>query len=240
MTPSHFLEWITYLYLSQDKVGIEEWLAFLENPKLQDIHTKNQADLSLASRLVSKIFLFRCIYRGPAFAYAGDPLFSQVSTNAKFWQRVIDKFFEKYSGLNKKHIKLIQEATTTGKTISPFGRVHEHKPQQTKFGTRWNEPDICNHINQGCGADVMAVARVSCYHKWRAAGLSGKLISTVHDSIVADVPDHEVMQAAKIFHDVFKDLPKNISKVYNVDWNLPLVCEVKSGPNQNEGTEIIL
>lgn len=216
-------------------MGIEEWFAFLANPKLQDIHTKNQNDLGLASRLVSKIFLFRCIYRGPAFAYANDPLFSTVSKSDKFWQKIIEKFFDKYQGLNRKHIQLIQEATTTGKNVSPFGRVHEHTPRRNGYYA----PDICNHINQGCGADVMAVARVSCYNRWKSSGLSGKLISTVHDSIVADVPDNEVEQAAKLFHEVFRDLPKNISKVYGVDWNLPLVCEVKAGPNQKEGHEII-
>ena len=53
------LEWISYLFISQDKVGIEEWLAFCDNPKLNDIHTKNQKDLNLPSRLIAKIFLFR-------------------------------------------------------------------------------------------------------------------------------------------------------------------------------------
>ena len=50
------LEWISYLFISQDKVGIEEWLAFCDNPKLNDIHTKNQKDLNLVSRLIAKIF----------------------------------------------------------------------------------------------------------------------------------------------------------------------------------------
>lgn len=211
----------------------------MENPQLQDIHTKNQNDLKLTSRLVSKIFLFRCIYRGPSFAYANDPLFSSVSKSDKYWQNVIDRFFDKYKDLNRTHQRLIQEATTTGKTISPFGRVHEHSAKQTRFGSRWNIPDICNHINQGCGADVMAVARVSTFNRWQAAGLTGKLISTVHDSIVADVPDNEVEQVAQLFHGVFRDLPKNISKVYNVKWNLPLVCEVQAGPNQAEGKIIV-
>ena len=53
------LEWITCLFLSQDKAGIEEWLAFVDNPKLNDIHTKNQKDFNLISRLIAKIFLFR-------------------------------------------------------------------------------------------------------------------------------------------------------------------------------------
>jgi DNA polymerase I-like protein with 3'-5' exonuclease and polymerase domains len=235
------LEWLTYLYLSQDKTGIEEWFNFLKDPKLNDIHTNNQNDLQLSSRLVSKIFLFRCIYRGPAFAYANDPLFKSVSKSDKFWQNVIDRFFDKYQGLNKTHIKLINEATTTGKTVSPFGRVHLHTPKKNRFGGyKWNESDICNHINQGVGADVMAVARVSCYNKWKTAGLSGLLISTVHDSIVADVPDHEVEAATNIFNKTFEDLASNISKCYNIDWNIPLICEVKAGPNQNEGKEIVV
>ena len=53
------LEWISYLFLSQDKVGIQEWLDFCADPKLNDIHTKNQNDLNLPSRLIAKIFLFR-------------------------------------------------------------------------------------------------------------------------------------------------------------------------------------
>ena len=89
------LEWISYLFISQDKVGIEEWLAFCDNPKLNDIHTKNQKDLNLVSRLIAKIFLFRCIYRGPAFAYSMDPDFANVSKSPKFWQGIIDKFFDK-------------------------------------------------------------------------------------------------------------------------------------------------
>jgi len=234
------LEWISYLFISQDKEGIKEWLAFVNNPKLNDIHTKNQNDLSLVSRLIAKIFLFRCIYRGPAFAYAHDPDFANVSTSQKYWQDVIDKFFAKYYGLNECHIRLIQEATTTGKTISPFGRVHEHTPRETGRGPEWNVPDICNHINQGCGADVMVVARVSFANRWFKSGLEGDLISTVHDSIVLDMPEKNVIPAAKIMRDVFLDLPKNISKAFGVNWNLPLICETSYGPNQRDLTEIIL
>jgi len=229
------LEWITYLFISQDKNGIEEWLNFVKDPKLNDIHTKNQSDFKLISRLIAKIFLFRAIYRGPAYAYAHDPDFSKVSKSVKYWQQVIDNFFEKYYGLNQCHIKLIQEATTTGQTISPFGRVHQHEPIRGE----WNIPDITNHINQGCGADVMAVARVSFANRWYNSGLQGELISTVHDSIVLDTPEKNVKPVAQMFHDTFRDLPNAISKMFNVNWTLPLLCEVSSGPNMKDLTEIV-
>lgn len=229
--------WITYLFISQDKAGIDEWYAFLKDQKLNDIHQKNQKDFNLVSRLIAKIFLFRCIYRGPAFAYARDPAFCHASTSVKYWQNVIDNFFAKYNGLNRKHIELIREATTTGQTVSPFGRVHTH--QRDKRG-EWNVSDITNHVNQGVGADVMAVARVSLASRWKKGGFKGKLISTVHDSIVFDVPDNEVQDAAVITTEVFADLPKNISKMFKMDWNLPLLCEVGYGPNQKDLTVITL
>lgn len=108
------------------------------------------------------------------------------------------------------------------------------------MGMQWNEPDICNHINQGCGADVMAVARVSCYNKWKQNNMTGKLISTVHDSLVADVPEEEIMKAAHIFNEVYRDLPLNISKCYKVNWTLPLICETTYGPTMADEMEIIL
>jgi len=210
-------------------------MAFVENPKLNDIHTKNQNDFKLISRLIAKRFLFRCIYRGPAFAYSRDPDFCGASTSVKYWQNVIDDFFGKYSGLNKRHLELIREATTTGKTISPFGRHHVH--QRNKKG-EWNVSDITNHINQGVGADVMAIARVSFAHRWLSSGFKGKLISTVHDSIVLDVPDNEIQPAAEIMNGVFKDLPTTISKAFQVDWNLPLLCEIGYGNNMKDLTVI--
>lgn len=229
------LEWITFLYLSQDEAGIKEWLDFVKDTKLNDIHTKNQNDFKLVSRLIAKIFLFRCIYRGPAFAYARDPDFSSVSTSQKYWQDVIDKFFDKYRGLNKRHLQLIQEATTTGKTVSPFGRVHPHAPRKNG---EWHVPDITNHINQGCGADVMAVARVTCAARWEQMDLEGELISTVHDSIVFDLPKKNVEPVAQMVLQVFKDLPTSISKAFDVNWNLPLMCEIGIGPNQKDLTTI--
>lgn len=180
--------------------------------------------------------MFRCIYRGPAYAYANDPDFSKVSKSARFWQKIIDTFFDKYYGLNEKHISLIQEASTTGRTISPFGRVHEHEPVRGE----WNVSDITNHINQGLGADVMVIARISFANRWMNSGLEGKLISTVHDNIIVDTPEKNVMDTAKLFHETFRDLPKAISKTYKLDWTLPLLCEVKAGNNQKDLTEVIL
>jgi DNA polymerase I-like protein with 3'-5' exonuclease and polymerase domains len=62
------------------------------------------------------------------------------------------------------------------------------------------------------------------------------LVSTVHDSIVADSPSQEVETVREIFDNVFKELPSNIKKVYGIDWNVPMVGEVSVGPNMSDLT----
>ena len=233
------LEWVTYLFLSQDKIGIEEWQEVINDPTKFDVHKANQAAFNLPSRLIAKVFLFRAIYRGSAFAYSKDPDFIPVSKSVDFWQNVIDNFYRKYKGLAKTHTQYIKQATTTGKIVSPFGREYYFEPQKKWNGElKWNESDITNYPNQGCGADVMAVARVALYQRWKRSGIKGKLISTVHDSIVADVPEHEVQQVAEMFHKVFLDLPKLVTQAYDVEWNVPMLGEVSVGKNMKELVEV--
>jgi DNA polymerase I-like protein with 3'-5' exonuclease and polymerase domains len=221
-------EWRVALFLSQDKVGIAELLTG------SDLHTDNQNRFKLGEgkegRLVAKTFLFRLLYGGSAFSYANDPSFTKVSKSEKFWQRVIDGTYEKYPELARWHTKIVQEAIETGKVKTPFGRefVYEDPMKQ--------RTQILNFSVQGTGADVMMVARISAYR--RLKGISGiSLINTVHDSIVCDVSENNLDKCCEVLYSVFVDLPKNLSKMFNLDWNVPLTCEIEYGPNNKEMTE---
>lgn len=234
------LEWCTYLHLSQDKVGIEEWHNVVDDPTKFDIHRDNQTKFSLPSRLIAKVFLFRWIYRGPAFAYSRDPDFTSVSKSQQFWQDVIDRYYSKYKGIYDTHMRYLQEVNRTGKLTSPLGRSYvfnKYKNKRTGIA-EYSEYEITNYPNQGLGADVMAVARVSAAAKFSKYKLRSLLISTIHDSITSDSPDNEVENVKEIFLDVFKDLPKNIERCYGIKWDLPMLGEVSVGPNLKDLTEI--
>lgn len=183
--------------------------------------------------------MFRWIYRGSAFAYSKDPDFIPVSKSVDFWQAVIDNYYSKYKSIYSTHLNYIKQATTTGKIVSPLGREYIFKPRLNKKKELvWSENDITNWPNQGCGADVMAVARIVAFQRAKRQGLRGLLISTVHDSIVADVEDHEVTAWIALFDQVFKDLPQLITKAYGVSWNIPMLGEVSYGPNMLDLTEV--
>jgi hypothetical protein len=54
-TDAKALEWATYLFLSQESIGIPEWNNVLLYPdKYDDVHTTNQKQFNLPSRLIAK------------------------------------------------------------------------------------------------------------------------------------------------------------------------------------------
>ncbi len=227
------LEWVVGTELSQDKVAIQEILDAV------DQHTLNQEYFGLPSRLIAKKFIFRLIFGGSAYTYANDPDFTDVSTSAKFWQEVIDKFNTKYKGWNTWWTKLIQEAVTTGKIVNPYTkRTYLYEARRNYKGELdWSITTIKNYIIQGCAADIMSIARVSFMRRFRDLKIPGVLVNTVHDSIVVDIPDEYVDQVVKLFYSVFEDIPENFYRLFGVRFSVPIRCEVSIGNNMKNLTE---
>lgn len=209
-----------------------------------DIHALNQREvLHLehleTGRLIAKIFIFRLMYGGSAYSYAHDSDFMGVSTDEKFWQNIIDNFYQKYKGFMKWHNKILTDAVRDGQLIMPTGRIYDFKMVRNYRGEL--EPPqtiIKNYPVQGLGADIMAIARIKFYRKFKDEKVVGKLANTVHDSIVADVPSYELERVSAMYHEVFNELPEAFQKVFGVEFNLPLKCEVLYGPNMAEMKEL--
>ena len=226
------LEWRTLIEWSRDKVALQEIL------EKQDIHTNNQNAFNLPSRLISKKYLFRTIYnRGQGYAFTLDPEFMDVSTSVAYWDEVGQKFYKKYAGIDACHIRWQQEAMTTGTINSPWGISWVIPFNPTKIP--WTI--LTNYPNQGLGALVMSLVRVSFKRRLAKKDYAQhvKLISTVHDSVVTDVPSSCVQDVTDLFSQCFDDLDKNFKKCYNYDWLVPLECECKFGPNQKDLQKIL-
>ena len=135
------VEWVVGSWLANDPVALQE---IIEG---KDMHTDNQIRFNLPSRLIAKVFIFRTIFGGTSYSFANDPDFAGVSTSQKFWDRVIEKFHEKYQGWSSWWINLIREATTTGRIISPLGRIWQyHQYQKPNGDWAWPVTTIKNYI----------------------------------------------------------------------------------------------
>jgi len=91
-------------------------------------------------------------------------------------------------------------------------------------------------------ADVMAIARVSFNNRLKKSPYIDKTLwrATIHDSMIVDAPTPYVEPLTAMFHEVFRDIPANIKKLFGYDWKVPLTCEVKVGPNLKDMHEIKL
>lgn len=224
------LEWRCAMFLSQDKTGIQEVLEDV------DFHSHNQKLHKFPEgkdgRDLAKTFIFRAIYKGPAYAYANDPRFMEVSTSEKYWQGVIDATYEKYSGLAQWHAEIIQQVNATGRLCNPTGRVYQFESQGHKG---YAERDIVNHPVQGLGAEFMAVARVTALNRYPKFELKDRMlfVNTVHDSIVVDADvqegSKELEKVCIFLEDCFSDIPRNFERLYGVKVNVPLAGECKYG-----------
>lgn len=225
------LEWRCAVELSQDEVALKEIL------NGDDTHSLNQQAFQLPSRLIAKIYLFRTIFRGSGWSFANDPDFMHVSSSAKYWDSVNEKFYSKYHGLDAQHKQWCLQ-------------VLEHKPIVGPLGREWLIPIksggefkipwtlLSNYPVQGTGADIMCIARLSAFRRIRDRNIPCLFVTTVHDSIVIDTPSEYIQEIVDIFHQVFDDLQKNIKLLFKYEWQVPMACECKVGPNMRDMVKI--
>jgi DNA polymerase I-like protein with 3'-5' exonuclease and polymerase domains len=223
------LEVVTAAWLSGDEVLRQEILDGV------DIHATNQKAFDLGEgkegRLVAKRFKFKMIYGGSAGGFANDHDFSRVKLNKAGWERVIDDYYSKYKGIARWHEAIRYEAMSTGYLSIPSGRVFDYRKMLQE--PEWFYlPKIKNYPVQGFGADIVMIARISLFRRWQPE--FGKLVNTIHDSIVLDIPKKEWYNISMVVRNVFKDLPANLSKTFDINWDLPLEVELK----QLNGEEI--
>jgi len=230
------LENVVAAELSQDKVMMQEIR------EKQDLHANNQKAFGLPSRLVAKVLVFRILYGGGAYSFANDSDFTATSTSVKYWEKAIEAFYDKYKGVKVWHEQLIQTAQREGRLVIPSGRHFPISPMVNKWngGMDWPITVIKNYPVQGFGADLVMLARLEARKRLRASGLEYKLISTIHDSIVADCPSHAVRDVGRILYDSIEAVPALCKRVFGYDFSLPLTSEVQYGPNKKEMKDLVL
>jgi len=233
------LEWVAAVFWSQDPVGLDELT------KEFDLHADNQIRFKLPTRLVAKTLLFRTIYGGTGYSFAIDPEFSHLG-GERWWDEKIAAFYAKYKGLYAWHERLYERVVlNNGVCILPTGRVYQYIPVWSGAsggGQKYPRTKILNYPVQGLAADLMAIVRVSCYKRIKAMNFNGILwVNTVHDSIVLDIKpelwytiSNEIVE---VIQGVFKDIPNNFKKLFEIELNVPVRAEITYGPNWGEMKE---
>ena len=218
--------------LAKDKVMMTE----LSNGV--DLHEDNRQRFGLEQRVTAKILVFRTLYGGNEFSFINDSDFNWISKDPRFWKQKLETFYFKYKGIADWHLRIVRQATRTGVLTIPSGRTYLFAPKKDRFDRlQWPITDIKNYPVQGFAADLVMVARVDFFKRLRELNLRSVVIGTIHDSIIVDSPNEEVPIITKLLEECVKDVPTNIRKLFNYEFEVPTTCEIKVGPNLKEMTK---
>lgn len=218
--------------LADDKVLKQEILNKV------DIHEVNRDRFKLGTgkpgRLVAKVFKFRLIYGGGAWAYANDPEFAPVGYSEQQWQNVIDEYYEKYQGLGRWHLELPNICRENNGLLStPSGRYFDFSVDFKRQG-KWPLTKLKNYPVQGFGADLVKLARIEFYRLLKESQVEALLVQTIHDSLVADTPRKNVDAVAQMLEQSIARIPELCYNYYGYRFSLPMSSEISVGPNKKE------
>ena len=228
------LEWRVAAELSQDPEMINEIKYGI------DIHSDNAKNFfgDLKFRQDAKIFSFRLLYGGTAYAFFMDnkmPNFSQ-----RKWNLIVSAFYEKYHRLKAWQDGNFSTVCEQGYIQTFTGRKYVFQRKQQKDGSwQYERPSVCNYPVQGTSTgDIIPLVMVQVFKKIKGLGLEDvKIINQVHDSIVFDLPEKDVDITAKWCYHYFRGIPQSAKAMWNYDWVVPMDGEIKIGENWSDMTK---
>ena len=228
------LEVVVAAELSNDRVLKDELVRKL------DLHSLNQERFKLPDRVTAKRFIFKLLYGATAYGYSTDSDFLSVGYSQKQWQKVIDEFYNKYAGIHKWHSHIINIVKETGWLEIPSGRYFNFEPVRRRGELQWPITTIKNYPVQGFGADCVMLARIEFYKRFMESGLVGKIIQTIHDSIVVDSPKENVAAFARMLQESIAKVPDLCYTNWSYKFSLPMSSEILIGPNKKDLEEYVI
>lgn len=197
-----------------------------------DLHQNNQDSFSLPDRVTAKRLMFKTLYGGSAYGFAHDSDFLSVGFSEKQWKEVLEKFYDKYTGIAEGHKRDLLFVKEHGYLEIPSGRHFNFKPEWNGYDWKWPERAIKNYPIQGFGADLVKLIRIKAFELFKASQMEGEFIGTIHDSIIFDVPSNNVDKTVTIINKAVDNLVDSCYTIYKYPIKLPLQVEVQVGANK--------
>jgi len=205
------LEFRVAAHLGRDKVALGDIIGGT------DIHAVT-ADIIGCSRQDAKPHTFKPLYGGRS----GTP--DEV--------RYYEFFREKYVGVTNTQRSWINSVLSDKELRTEWGmKYYWPDTRQDRSGYVTNSTSICNYPVQAFAtAEIIPVGLVYFWHYARAAELQMKIVNTVHDSIITELPPEELEE----FHELAQislidEVYLYLRAVYDIELVVPLGAGVMTG-----------
>jgi DNA polymerase-1 len=193
----------------------------------EDIHTLTAsevfgvpaAEMDKQTRNRAKAVNFGIVYGISPFGLAAQLGIPQAEARA-----YIERYFARYAGVQSFIEKTLEETRKTGSVRTLFGRVRpipdieSRNPNQRGFAER----TAINTPLQGTAADLIKLAMISIDRQLTERALKTRMVLQVHDELLFEVPASETAEVEELVRTEMEGVVK---------LNVPLIADLKSGPN---------
>jgi DNA polymerase I len=233
--PGHLLLSVDYsqielrvmAHLSQDPILLEVF------NKEEDVHSATASrifgiepsDLKTKHRSAAKMVNY-----GLSYGMGASGLADRLNVPTSEAREIMDAYFEQFGGVKEFLDEIVVKAKADGFTTTMFGRrrylpeLGSGNPRVRAIGER----QALNAPIQGSAADIMKLAMIGVDEALTAEGLLTRMILTVHDELVFEVPEEERERAAPL-------VKREMTRVG--DMSVPLVVEGSYGSSWAEAKD---
>ena len=194
--------------------------------KGEDIHALTAMELfgevNRDTRGRAKTINFSLLYGISRWGLAG-----RLGISADEAQSMIDRYFERFPGINQYISQTLQKARETGHTETLFGRkTHFTRiTSQNPTERAGSERAAINAPIQGTSADIIKRAMARMLPALADAGLPHvRMLLQVHDELVFELPEGDVQAASPVISRVMAEAAEPLVKL-----DVPLGVEIGTG-----------
>jgi DNA polymerase-1 len=184
-------------HLADDPVLIE---AFTRG---EDIHARTATEIfgvppalqTHEHRRMAKAINYGVVYGLSSFGLAG-----RTGTSKTEAQEYIDAYFRRYRKVQELLDHLVEEARTTGRVRTLFGRLRPIPDINSQDVPARNraEREAMNTPVQGTAADLMKLAMIKVHARLEREKMRTRMLLTVHDELVFEAPEAELEKAREV------------------------------------------
>jgi DNA polymerase I len=196
--------------------------------KGEDIHSLTAQELfgevNPDTRGKAKTINFSLLYGISRWGLAG-----RLGISSDEAQAMIDRYFERFPGINQYISRTLQSVRETGFTQTLFGRkTHFTRiTSQNQTERAGSERAAINAPIQGTSADIIKRAMVRMLPALVEAGLPNvRMLLQVHDELVFELPEDDVAAASGVIRTVMEEAAAPLVSI-----DVPLGVEIGTGKN---------
>lgn len=179
--------------------------------------------------------------RQSAKAFSFAPIYGGTGGGQKdHIRRYFTEFFNIYKGLHGYHKKLTDGVLVGGHIQTPSGRqFYWADARRLGNGRITNHTQAVNYpVQSFATADVVPLACIRAYRRFRELKLQSKIVLTVHDSIVVDCCADERDQVLEALRWAMVGVVDEVAERWNYTFTLPLEIEISEGKNWLDQVEL--